>query len=57
MGFERGVGQQERRDEKVLYWLSPPELFLDYILDTDASNVGIGAMLSQLVDGQEKVIA
>ena len=29
----------------------------EFILDTDASNVGIGGVLSQIQDGQEKVIA
>ena len=29
----------------------------EYILDTDASDVGIGAVLSQIQDGQEKTIA
>jgi hypothetical protein len=28
-----------------------------FIVDTDASNVGIGRMLSQIQDGQERVIA
>lgn len=28
-----------------------------FILDTDASNTGIGGVLSQVIDGQEKVIA
>ena len=29
----------------------------EFILDTDASNEGIGPVLSQVQDGQEKVIA
>ena len=29
----------------------------DFILDTDASNVGMGAVLSQVIGGQERVIA
>jgi hypothetical protein len=28
-----------------------------FILDTDASNVGMGSVLSQVQDGQEKVIS
>ena len=30
---------------------------MEYILDTDASDTGIGAVLAQVHDGQEKVIA
>lgn len=30
---------------------------IEFILDTDASDTGIGAVLSQVHDGQEKVIA
>ncbi len=41
---------------------APPILALpqptgEYILDTDASNVGVGAVLSQVQEGKEKVIA
>lgn len=28
-----------------------------YILDTDASNIGIGAVFSQIQDGRERIIA
>ncbi|MBJ4999897.1 hypothetical protein JGF38_23160, partial [Salmonella enterica subsp. enterica serovar Hadar] len=38
----------------VLVYPQPDQLF---ILDTDASNTGIGAVLSQVRDGQEKVSA
>ena len=37
--------------------LSYPVADTTFILDTDASNVGIGAVLSQDVDGLEKVVA
>ena len=37
--------------------LSFPRFHLEYILDTDASDTGIGAVLSQVHDGLEKVIA
>ncbi|CAG2246096.1 unnamed protein product [Mytilus edulis] len=37
--------------------LAYPNPQLPFILDTDASNVGIGAVLSQVQDGQEKAIA
>lgn len=30
---------------------------LDFILDTDASGEGLGAVLSQVIDGHEHVIA
>ena len=38
----------------ILAYPRPNESF---ILDTDASNVGIGGVLSQIQDGEEKVIA
>ena len=37
--------------------LAYPRPTEDYILDTDASNDGIGAVLSQIQDGQERVVA
>ena len=37
--------------------LSYPTFNMEYILDIDASDTGIGAVLSQVHDGQEKVIA
>ena len=37
--------------------LSYPDLDADFILDTDAFAQGIGAVLSQVIDGEEKVIA
>ena len=37
--------------------LGYPEPRLNYILDTDASTVGVGGVLSQIQDGQERVIA
>ncbi len=36
--------------------LSYPRMDGDFILDTDASNESIGAVLAQIQDGQEKVI-
>ena len=37
--------------------LSYPDLTLPFILDTDASSVGIGAVLSQVVEGRERPVA
>lgn len=37
--------------------LAYPKIDQPYILDTDASNTGVGAVLSQVQDGQERVIA
>ncbi len=36
--------------------LAYPDPDLPYIVDTDASNLAIGAVLSQVQDGEEKVI-
>ena len=37
--------------------LAYPDHSLPFLLDTDASNVGTGAVLSQVQDGQERVVA
>jgi len=37
--------------------LAYPDPALPFILDTDASDVAIGATLSQVQDGEERVIA
>ena len=37
--------------------LTLPRFNLDFILDTDASGEGLGAVLSQVIDGRERVIA
>ena len=37
--------------------LGYPDPTLPYILDTDASAVGVGAVLSQVQEGKERVIA
>ena len=37
--------------------LAYPDPEKDFILDTDACNVGIGAVLSQVIDGEERVVA
>ena len=37
--------------------LTLPRFNLDFILDTDASSEGLGAVLSQVIDGREHVIA
>jgi len=60
--FRWGDDQQTAFDELKRALTSPPVLALpnhsdEFILDTDASNVAVGAELSQLQNGEEKVIA
>jgi len=60
--FRWGMAQQEAFDRlKQLFVEAPilahPRADSDFILDTDASNEGIGAVLSQVQDGEERVIA
>jgi hypothetical protein len=37
--------------------LAYPDFSLPYLLDTDASDVGTGAVLSQIQNGEERVVA
>ena len=46
--------QQKLQASPVLAY---PDIETEFLLDTDASNTGIGAVLSQVQDGQERVIA
>ena len=59
--FVWGDAQQVAMDHMKQLLMSAPILGYPqptgmYVLDTDASNVGIGAVLSQVQDGEEKVI-
>ena len=61
-GFKWGVEQEEAWATLKHKLLSAPVLAYpdpqkEFILDTDASAYGIGAVLSQVQDGQERVIA
>ena len=60
--FNWGPDQQAAFDRLKASLTSPPILGFPrrdgmFILDTDASNVGVGATLSQVQDGEERVIA
>jgi RNase H-like domain found in reverse transcriptase len=53
---------QKAFDELKALLISPPILVTPaygapYILDVDASDIGLGAVISQLQDGEERVIA
>jgi len=60
--FKWGIDCQEAFEELKIRLISSPILAMpadegEYRLDTDASNFSIGAVLSQVQDGEEKVIA
>ena len=60
--YEWTVDCQEAFDELKRAMTSPPVLALPndqdtFVLDTDAAEGSIGAVLSQIQDGQEKVVA
>ena len=60
--FEWGKAQQESFDRLRYLLTTAPVLAYPrsegrFVLDTDASDVGLGAVLSQIQDGEEKVIA
>ena len=55
---EEQVAFQRLKDDLVSApVLGYPDPKLPYILDTDASAVGVGAVLSQVQEGKERVIA
>ena len=57
-GTEEQVAFQRLKDDLVSApVLGYPDPKLPYILDTDASAVGVGAVLSQIQEGKERVIA
>jgi len=51
-----GAFRSLKRSLKTAPILSIPRDNASYVLDTDASNTGLGVVLSQLQDGEEKVI-
>ena len=62
IAFIRGSDQQVSFEELKLKLTSPPVMAFPlpealFILDTDASNFSIGAVLSQLQNGEERVIS
>ena len=44
----------ETKEKTCSPTLSYPDPYADFILDTDANDQGIGAVLSQVIEGQEK---
>jgi hypothetical protein len=60
--FEWGPKEQEAFDKMKEAMSSPPVLIPPnwdepFLLQTDASDVGVGAVLSQIIDGEERAIA
>ena len=51
-----GISSLETKPDDISPILSLPQDDGSYVLDTDASNSGLGVVLSQLQDGEEKVI-
>ena len=52
--FIYGTASKHAQREYIIAIFQPDKLF---ILDTDASNESVGAVLSQEIDGNEHVIA
>ena len=60
--FRWGEAQQQSFDALIERLTRPPVLAIpttdgDFVLDTDASDLAIGGELSQIQDGQERIIA